>query len=85
MESHVEGLPVTFVTVYTVRINYKSGIQEEIECLEFTVSKEDSKTRFSWKLPPKWGKRPIQLFSDDQCIESVWQVKEKKRWIASLG
>ena len=57
---------------FKVRVNYKSGIQEEFWCEKFSIKG----AQYSWTYADK-GMNPIKIGVDD--IESVWQVGVKYR------
>ncbi len=59
-----------FQKQYLVRVNYKSGIQEEFWCTEFNIK---SRT-YSWD---PVGKNPLQLGADN--VESVWVLNQRYR------
>jgi len=59
------------ITIYKIRVNYKSGIQEEFWVKEFSIKNDN------WK----WVsfdiiKSPIYMNVDE--IESVWQLESKE-------
>lgn len=59
--------------VYTIRINYRSGHQEEYDCLDFSVTftRLGEFSCLNWK--PHGDKRPLFVNADE--VESVWQMK----------
>lgn len=58
-------------TIYTVRINYKSGKVEEFDCTRFKITNGSSA---EWEACG--DKNPIWLNVAD--IESVWQISSRK-------
>jgi|GEM_PF-3010856 len=61
--------------IYKIRVNYKSGIQEEFWVKEFHISRDEVINKVEW------------LHNSDECkplfigvgsIESVWQVGYKE-------
>lgn len=58
--------------VLKVRINYKSGTQEEMEVTEMNFEKGT----LSWKQPPGSAIRPF-LIGDLNNIESIWVVGQR--------
>lgn len=66
-----------FEDVFTIRINYASGISEEFECLEFSATFDASGTDRSIKWTSANNKRP--LFIGLEKIESIWQVSSRRR------
>jgi len=56
--------------IFTVRVNYKSGLQEEFECTEFSVEKSGGGLSLEWLA--HGDKRPLMISPDD--VESVWQL-----------
>lgn len=59
---------------YLVRVNYKSGIQEEFWVTEFAVKGGS----YSWTPASAVGPKPVQMNVD--AIESVWQLKIRYRF-----
>lgn len=57
---------------YKLRINYKSGIQEEFWCSDFKI---DGDT-YTW-VSKNDTMKPVKIGVD--CVESVWQVDYKYR------
>lgn len=57
--------------VFLIRINYKTGIQEEFWVTNFSVSGG----KWEWT-PYMDSKKPILLYIEN--IESVWQIDTKK-------
>ena len=56
--------------VYTVQINYKSGISMQAECKSFSAKRDT----YSWE--PYGHRGPLILGIDD--IESVWQISVRE-------
>jgi len=64
------------ITVFKVKINYKSGISEVFECKKFTIKSDDSMT---WEIYNAKKKKPIDITVNGVAgIESVWQVGYRK-------
>lgn len=61
-------------TVFKVKVNYKSGISEVFECLEFSIKGKN----LSWKFFDQRYKPLDIAFSSVDDIESVWQVGYRK-------
>ena len=62
------------ITVFKVKVNYKSGISEVFECTTFSIKGKN----LSWKHSShKYKPIDIALNSVDD-IESVWQVGYRK-------
>lgn len=64
--------------VFTIRVNYKTSIQEEFDCTEFSVSgTTGGPLSYNWEAytPKGKGARPVFLNPDE--IESVWQVSSR--------
>lgn len=62
--------------LYKVRINYRSGIQEEFWCLDFSYGPNSRGIgTYNWTLPttPYSSEMPVQIGPSD--IESVWIVE----------
>ena len=59
-------------TEYLIRINYKSGIQEEVWVTEFTISMDT----YSWCESSSTKKSIIDLGVDN--IESVYQLDTRE-------
>lgn len=64
---------------FLIRVNYKSGIQEEFWVREFTIKPDGS---LSW-----WcaGSHPVPISISNSNIESVWQVKVRYRFRPTGG
>lgn len=60
---------------FLIRINYKSGIQEEFWASEFTY---DGAGSYTWHPVGKFSNRPLKMNVDE--IESVWQAKARYRF-----
>ena len=62
------------ISVFKVKVNYKSGASEVFECTKFSIKAKD----ISWlSFNPKC--RPLDIaFNSVDDIESVWQVGVRK-------
>ena len=62
------------ITVFKVKVNYKSGISEVFECTKFEILSKN----LTWKsLDQRY--RPIDIaFNSVDDIESIWQVGFRK-------
>ena len=60
-------------TIYTIRVNYKSGLFEEFDVTSFkaTTDKYGVKS-YEWVIPNGTSKRPLDFGANE--VESVWQV-----------
>ena len=56
--------------VYTIRVNYKSGKTEELECYEFKHTRNEA----SWK----GIGFPAPLWLGLENVESIWQVSMRE-------
>lgn len=63
-----------FVTVFKVKVNYRSGISETFECFEFSITGKN----LTWKSFNHRYKPIDMAFSSVDDIESVWQVGFRK-------
>lgn len=62
------------VTVFKVKVNYKSGISETFECIAFSIKGKN----LTWKFFND-RYRPLDIaFSSVDDIESIWQVGFRK-------
>ena len=62
------------ITVFKVKVNYKSGISEVFECTEFKIQGKN----LSWK-SHDYRYKPLDMaFSSVDDIESIWQVGFRK-------
>ena len=58
------------ITVFKVKVNYKSGISEVFECTEFKIQGND----LSWK-SHDYHYKPLSIaLNPVDDIESIWQV-----------
>lgn len=63
------------VTVFKIKINYKSGISEVFECSEFSIKGKNLK----WLVHSHKQYKPFDIaFSSVDDIESIWQVGYRK-------
>lgn len=61
------------VEIFLVRVNYKSGIQEEFWCTKFNVQNN----QYTWEAAFYSDvTRPVVINPDN--IESVWQIRSVK-------
>lgn len=62
------------ITVFKVKVNYKSGISEVFECTELKIQGKN----LSWK-SHDYHYKPLDIaFSSVDNIESIWQVGFRK-------
>ena len=62
------------ITVFKVKVNYKSGISEVFECTEFKIQGKN----ISWK-SHDYHYKPLNIaFNSVDDIESIWQVGFRK-------
>lgn len=62
------------ITVFKVKVNYKSGISEVFECTEFKILGKS----LEWK-SRGFHYKPIDIaFNSVDDIESIWQVGFRK-------
>lgn len=62
------------VTIFKVKVNYKSGISEVFECRKFSIEGR----KISWVCANNLY-RPLDIaFNSSEDIESVWQVGHRK-------
>jgi hypothetical protein len=59
-------------TEYLIRINYKSGIQEEVWVTEFSIKGGS----YSWNYKESENKKILQFGADS--VESVYQLDARK-------
>lgn len=67
------------ITVFKVKVNYKSGISETFEALEFSIKGNN----LTWKSSNNRYKPLDIAFNSVDDIESVWQVGFRKTIIWS--
>lgn len=62
------------ITVFKVKVNYKSGISEVFECTKFEIQGK----RISWT-SYGYSYKPLDIaFNSVDDIESIWQVGFRK-------
>lgn len=59
------------VSVFTIRVVYKSGYTHDFECYSFTTNG----SRYSWDCADV-NNKPLQLGADD--VAAIWQVGSRK-------
>lgn len=60
-------------TIYTIRVNYKSGLLMEFDVTSFNVKTDKYGVKtFEWVIADGAKKRPLELGANE--VESVWQV-----------
>ena len=62
------------ITVFKVKVNYKSGISEVFECTEFTIQGKN----LSWKSHGHRYKPLDVALNSVEDIEAIWQVGFRK-------
>lgn len=60
--------------IFKIRINYKSGIQEEVWCKNFEYSSRPNGDRkASWEFYGEKGAIALCI----ENVESIWQIEER--------
>lgn len=63
-------------TIYTILVNYKSGLFEEFDVTSFKASIDKYGVKsFEWVIPDGAKKRPLDFGANE--VESVWQVNSR--------
>jgi hypothetical protein len=67
------------VPIFTIRVVYKSGYTHDFEVTEFKINQTENGKKMSW-VSVSDSNKPVDIASDLDHIESVWQVGFHHVW-----